>query len=131
MKDVRDQYSKFYNIALIKLYHQSKKKKFKCAFIRLLKFNNHIHYYISLQRLWGKMYSISSILLYEVFVMIDDTFICKTYILKFVLYLALLNFLEHIKSGRKVWTNKFFLYLQYIYIYIYKINFCPIFGAFL
>ena len=27
MKDVRDQYSKFYNIALIKLYHQSKKKK--------------------------------------------------------------------------------------------------------
>ena len=73
MKDVRDQYSKFYNIALIKLYHQSKKKKFKCAFIRLLKFNNHIHYYISLQRLWGKMYSISSILLYEVFVMIDDT----------------------------------------------------------
>ena len=27
MKDVRDQYSKFYNIALIKLYHQSTKKK--------------------------------------------------------------------------------------------------------
>ena len=26
MKDVRDQYSKFYNIALTKLYHQSQKK---------------------------------------------------------------------------------------------------------
>ena len=104
MKDVRDQYSKFYNIALIKLYHQSKKKKFKRAFIRLLKFTNHIQYYISLQRLWSKIYSISIILLCEVFVMIDNTFICKTYVLKFVLYLALLNFLEHIKSGRKVWN---------------------------
>ena len=48
------------------------------------------------------IYNISSILLHEVFVMIDDTFNCKTYVLKFVLYLALLNFLEHIKSGRKV-----------------------------
>ena len=61
-------------------------------------------YNISLQKLCSKIYSISNILLYEVFVMIDDTFICKIYVLKFVLHLASLNCLEHIKSGRKVWN---------------------------
>lgn len=38
---------------------------------------------------------------FELFLVIGDTSFCKTYVVKFVVFLALLNFLGLLKSGGK------------------------------
>ena len=60
--------------------------------------------------------------------MIGDTSICKIYVFKFVLSLALLNFLGPLKSGKKCET--IFFYLQNTFFEKKKkIIFGPTFGG--
>ena len=50
----------------------------------------------------NKIYNISSILLYELLLMISGTYICKTYAFKVILSITLLNSLELLKSRGKM-----------------------------
>ena len=64
--------------------------------------------------LYSKIYSIFNIILFELLV-ISVTSICKTYVFKFVLSLAILNFLDILNSGKKN-VNHFFFNTSKIYI---------------
>ena len=73
--------------------------------------------------LCSKIYSISNIFLFELFLVICDTSICKIYVFKFVLSLVLFNFLpDFLKVDEKSKTTIIF------YKKIFKkkkIKFCP------
>ena len=102
-------------MSLIKIIINHKKLIKKNVFNRLLMSTNHINCHINLKDLCIYICSISSIFLFELFLMISDTYICKAHVFKVVLSLTLLNSLRLLKCRKKCKTN-FLSYISKIFL---------------